>query len=1393
MFALLEAESAFKKRQKRKDLDDRWNYWKKVIIQADKTVPGPAKDAFRNIIRRRDKIYFAAKDSSDPALGGSSGFDPGTTSTGTFTGSGDDVEQDAIDTQQNTIKFQGKRVPKLNKDNWKQWIVRAQRLLSKYAYTYGSRKKTESINEELRYFVQLVEKSKDNIDWSKIEPMSGDDERDWKQIRNMFSAMGATLPDEATNAWKDLEFQKSKGDVDVKTKQRAYGDTDDPALGGSSGFDPGTTSTGDFTGSGDDVEADAMLANLPKQSGMGMQSQIDPSNRVAKDQKNRDGYTERIQRIMYSLNMGDLKNSVRKAKTDLRNITAQLPNAEAAKYSTIFYSLLATKLGLQGFVRSDRIVFADGSTEKVDANNEEHKKIVRAQYDLGLIDNIKANKLVDLFGLNDLPSQSGMSQQMQAGTKGFKNTGELKLKGTSKTLPPLTSATVNDYVTAYLGILRKYKSGTGKGGGNIAVSKVESKSNSIRQYLNILHELESKNNDPNALKQPETAELYNQQRSKISSNDRKDLEAIENAFKTAQQRKAIKPAEHTKFTEITKYKEQLFKKLDAVSTRTKGETPDAVKDASTTTAPYGIFNDQVMAVIGNPTPENLIKQAEAAAAMDLDGWDTEKTKLKAVYGHVAKALRLPGIITHKNSFWDGPMVVYPQGSGKTSELFPFGEYEWEDLDWENPKHKKIGQSQADKNLLPSSIEDTYKRVDDVFDRLDIKEPTDAEKDNDSAISQRERYKEKIRKDLEAKQREEEWGRLMAPAPEKTTATDKDTDQTATSPTQPQKTTPELPKINSSTSQYKYSRFVPISDITNINSLLALPKSVKLFVDRVPRGDKLNIVSDAAVKQFSSNGKYKIARQTSPEESPDAYNAITAYLDKNGLAFTDEETAQRWKDQKKFGKDLEYRKDDKFPDRVGGPGDNAYQMGTAGKDKDLALARINDKPEEPPAPEAQPAEEPAAAGTDQDLRPSFSQSRPTGNVFSIAQDSQGWYVVKIGPKGKQYRMSQHYKDKTEAENSAKAKASSTNSKYEPYDDNQTVDAPFGGSSSEQDDLKLISQWNTQADNLLNILNNPNSSDSDKKSASSKWMNGENINFLNELLDALTDPAQRQNMSDELQDAITKMHQKEKSINDIYKKLTGQQVTLPAGIDNKEIERIRNLAGVPSPTEPETQNTTKPETQNTTKPETQNTTDPKKEVPVQAGVSSDSSSPALTTQPALSPKTSWSVIQKNGKFYISNGKIEKGPFTTNADAGTAANAENAEVAANLFKKDNTEFNKESTKPGEMIYDPEQAKYVPATGKENAQAYGAPSAAKPNSVFQPMKDAFYKVISSPDPDTQEPRWMVINVKETNPSLKNSGPVFLDKSQADNAAAQANAKINDSTNFTRLLKNAGLLKEFY
>jgi hypothetical protein len=1042
MFALLEAESAFKKRQKRKDLDDRWNYWKKVIIQANKTVPGPARDAFKNIIRRRDKIYFAATDSSDPALGGSSGFDPGTKSTGTFTGNADDVEQDAIAT--------------------------------------------------------------------------------------------------------DLE-------------------------------------------------------NLPKQSGMGMQSQIDPSNRVSKDQKDRDGHLERIKNIVYVLDKNNLKKAISKGRAEVEDflLTDRLPTKEIRKYTTKYYALVAEKFGLQGLLFKGNIYFADGSSTKADPNDETHKEIAQAQYELGALDNRDADQYVDMYGLKDLPSQSGMAQQMQAGSKGFKrdevewngkpvpalnkynwkqwielgnglltryvafkdksgnesvaykntltiaesirsylntltektemsdqdkanwkllqqqfakvkkelppealkayrdlelkkrdydisgidsgpfddnrdfgkdrydakqketygdfydiiqsvlkNTnlqtikaaeqkiekmnkevrnlpvlhstmkaqmygsiakrlgwkgifnldgktvtfaettprqpnffGDLSdmdkrlfmngehvtkdvtavekdadmkkiaykqfrlgflpnavipkfinklnsadpnseektatggalpkvtLKGKmhlNKELPPLSSKTVEDYKKVYRKILRRYTAGTGKGRSYSKVPE-STPANSIRQILNILSEAGAK----------------------MSSADIEDLTAIEQAFKDAEKRKLITPQEVADFAPLISSKEQLTNQLK-YDPKKQGNTPDTLKKAMAIKAPgsdtnYGVFNDQVMAVINNPSPENLIKQAEAAAAMDLDGFDTDRMKFSAFYGHVAKAMGLTGLITHRNSFMNSPMVVSSKArktdfSNKMPDMLPFGEYSVEAVDFDNPQHKAVAQAQLNKNLLPASIQmSSTNTVDDVYKRFGItkQEPQEPEKRGDVSptVKSGEEGKPSEPTDLDAADALQAAGQAT-------------TDTGQTTPTSGRSDRPSADgrqaasKVGSvfgkkfgqqrRTDKLHYERFIPLP--TEINNLLKLPQSRTYYVDRIRDSesnaganisDTLNIVSE----KTANGGSYKIARQISKDMSQAAYKAIIDMLKSRNLQFIDQAQADKFAQFKATNAELDANKGD----------------------------------------------------------------------------------------------------------------------------------------------------------------------------------------------------------------------------------------------------------------------------------------------------------------------------------------------------------------------------------------------------------------------------------------------------------------------------------------------------
>jgi len=310
------------------------------------------------------------------------------------------------------VQYQGKEVEELNRGNWKEWINRAQRLLAKYAYTYGSKKKTESIHEELRYYIRLVEKG-ENIDWSKIEIMSADDERDWNTIKNMFSRMVDMLPDEATNAWEEIDWQKRKGDVYAKAKQRAQADTDDPALGGSSGFDPGTKSSGTFKGNADDVERDAERDAADAR----LKTQANANDRLDKFKQDKTDGTQ------YAKSKGDLGYYADYINAVLSNPTADNLVTQANKVlgevgffdtrwnaMNNFYGIIAQELGLEGLIShvdtavnppqvfysrakqtelskklGDKMPRGEFESDNVDFSDPKHRKIAQAQLNKNLL------------------------------------------------------------------------------------------------------------------------------------------------------------------------------------------------------------------------------------------------------------------------------------------------------------------------------------------------------------------------------------------------------------------------------------------------------------------------------------------------------------------------------------------------------------------------------------------------------------------------------------------------------------------------------------------------------------------------------------------------------------------------------------------------------------------------------------------------------------------------------------------------------------------------------------------------------------------------------------------------------------------------------------------------
>ena len=396
MFALLEAESAFKKRQKRKDLNNRWNYWKKVILKAYKDVPGPAKDAYKNIIRRRDKIYFAATDSSDPALGGSSGFDFGTKSTGTFTGNADDVEKvtskkdkkspnwyDKLDPSSKKgkipvakISWDGKKVEVPTADNYKDWLKRGQKILDKLFFkAMDSSKKTES-QQSIKDLLYLLE-AEGEEDLQKL----------WDKYWFTMSKYAKTLPKEAQD-----EFMRQ---IDAKEK-----------------FERKLNVAGIKSGPYDDNRDFG-------------RDKIDAERR-----KEYGAFTEIIQDFKGNPSLDNFKKAIEQAKeidvsgkfyTDMRKLGQ-------------FYGMVAKALGLRGlihfeegtfqnqqvsfaatqendFSKSNEEIAPQGMHTTQDANPEKHKDIAQAQFNKGLL----PPELAEKFGV-DMQAVSGQGSGEKLGT-----------------------------------------------------------------------------------------------------------------------------------------------------------------------------------------------------------------------------------------------------------------------------------------------------------------------------------------------------------------------------------------------------------------------------------------------------------------------------------------------------------------------------------------------------------------------------------------------------------------------------------------------------------------------------------------------------------------------------------------------------------------------------------------------------------------------------------------------------------------------------------------------------------------------------------------------------------------------------------------------------------------
>jgi len=210
------------------------------------------------------------------------------------------------------------------------------------------------------------------------------------------------------------------------------------------------------------------------------------------------------------------------------------------------------------------------------------------------------------------------------------------------------------------------------------------------------------------------------------------------------------------------------------------------------------------------------------------------------------------------------------------------------------------------------------------------------------------------------------------------------------------------------------------------------------------------------------------------------------------------------------------------------------------------------------------------GADQDLTPTFSQSSQTGNVFSITQDNSGWWITKTEPNGQTKKFKGPYKTDKEANKLAIGFANSTNSEYKPYEApaNSVINAPVPQSNAEDEKMKLqVKAATNKAIQAMIAAGKDNAvgrqkifNDFEKQGWLEQlefYKDDKDMRVLHSKFEGVKAGVPQWWMTDaEMQQQLGQ--QNNRSANN------GEH--LPAGVDNKEIEKIRNLAGVPSQTEP-----------------------------------------------------------------------------------------------------------------------------------------------------------------------------------------------------------------------------------
>lgn len=126
---------------------------------------------------------------------------------------------------------------------------------------------------------------------------------------------------------------------------------------------------------------------------------------------------------------------------------------------------------------------------------------------------------------------------------------------------------------------------------------------------------------------------------------------------------------------------------------------------------YGAFTEIIQDFKGNPSLDNFKKAIEQATEIDVPGkFYTDMRKLGQFYGMVAKALGLRGLIHFEEGMFQNQQVSFAATqendfSKSNEEIAPQGMHTTQDANPE--KHKDIAQAQFNKGLLPPELAEKF--------------------------------------------------------------------------------------------------------------------------------------------------------------------------------------------------------------------------------------------------------------------------------------------------------------------------------------------------------------------------------------------------------------------------------------------------------------------------------------------------------------------------------------------------------------------------------------------------------------------------------------------------------------------------------------------------------------